>query len=150
MDAKSEQARWTSYRSKYRGAIPRTTKPTGIYNCHGFVFAASRTGIERGSDVRAILHDDGYVKITPARSLAGDVVLYIADDGDVAHSAILVKPEHESVSGYAIVVSKWGPFTEWIHDLPLCPYNSTNVEYWRIDERPRRTIIEIAQCLLQP
>src|ERR1700722_6874108 len=79
MDAKSEQARWTSYRSKYRGAIPRTTKPTGIYNCHGFVFAASRTGIERGSDVRAILHDDGYVKITPARSLAGDVVLYIAD-----------------------------------------------------------------------
>jgi hypothetical protein len=145
MDAMAAEARWETYRRRFPPprAYPRTTEPTGIYNCHGFVFAASRTGIDYGSDVRMILKDDGYVQVTPAKSLPGDVVLYVAN-GDVEHSAILVTPEHLSVSTQAVVMSKWGPFTEWVHDVTLCPYDATNIEYWRIDTRPR-PIIEIAR-----
>ncbi len=146
MDAMTAANCWESYVRKYPPprAYPRTTQPTGIYNCHGFVFAASRTGIDSGRDVRMIIEADGYVSVTPAKALPGDIVLYIAEDGDVEHSAILITPEHKSLTNQAQVVSKWGPFTEWVHDVNMCPYNASNIEYWRIDDRPR-PMIEMAR-----
>jgi hypothetical protein len=129
-------AQITRYKAKYRGAVSRTTIATGVYNCHGLVFGASRTGIH-GRDVRMILHDDGYVPVSENDSLAGDVVLYVAQDGDVEHSAVLITPRARSASAFAVVHSKWGDLSEWVHDLPLCPYDFSNVEYWRINAMPR-------------
>jgi hypothetical protein len=132
-----EKARRNSFALKYKGAIPRTTKPTSIYNCHGLVLGARRTGIEK--DIREILKDDGYVQIqSETNTLAGDIVLYVSQGGEVDHSAILVKPGYESMSAQGLVVSKWGSFIEYVHDIPLCPYFSdANIEFWRLDERPR-------------
>jgi hypothetical protein len=149
IDYGSTAARLETYGRLYRGAIPRTKTPTGVYNCHGFVFASGRTGIDAGKDVRMILNDDGFVKIAPEQSLPGDVVLYVADDGDVEHSAVLVTPARDSLSRWPVVVSKWGNFTEYVHDLHLCPYNAMSVEYWRIEERPRIPQPARPQCLIQ-
>jgi hypothetical protein len=141
-------SRRASYKRRFLGAEPRTTDPTGVYNCHGFVFGAGRTGIE-GGDVRMILEDDGYTRVNIEQTMPGDVVLYIAEDGDIEHSAILVRPAHKSLSGHAIVVSKWGNFTEYVHDLPLCPYSATNVEYWRLSGRPRpKQFKKESRCLI--
>ena len=138
--------RLASYKRRYQGAEQRTADPTGIYNCHGFVFGAGRTGIE-GRDVRMILEDDGYMRVRAEQAMPGDVVLYIAADGDVEHSAILVLPAHKSLSTHAVVASKWGNFTEYVHDLPLCPYSAANVEYWRLSGQPKQ-LQEESRCLI--
>ena len=150
MDYGDMISRRQRYTRLYRegAASERTTTPTGIYNCHGFVFASARTGID-GRDVRMILHDDGYTRVdNPEDTQPGDVVLYVGSRGDVEHSGILVKPARESLSSFAVIVSKWGNFTEWVHDLLACPYDASQVEYWRITQRPRKP--QPAPCLIQP
>src|SRR5438309_3982717 len=97
MDYGSTEARWDRHKKQFPSATARTKKPTGVYNCHGFIFGAGRTGIDDPQDVRMILNDDGYVRIDAARSLEGDVVLYVGEDGDVEHSAILVVPGHKAM-----------------------------------------------------
>lgn len=137
MDYGDVQAKWALYQKRFPGALPRTREPTGVYNCHGYVFASGRTGIDHGRDVRMILEDDGYVKIDQVNAMPGDVVLYIGPDGDVDHSALLVQTAAQSVTAIAVVVSKWGNFVEFMHSLSQCPYESENVEYWRLGKRPQ-------------
>jgi hypothetical protein len=139
MDYGQQAARWTRFKEQYKGAKERSTYVTGIYNCHGFVFAAGRTGITHGRDVRKILNDDGYQRImNVSETLEGDVVLYVSEDGDVEHSGILVLPLAKSASGFPVVVSKWGDFVEYVHELYQCPYSDVvAIEYWRIMQRPR-------------
>jgi hypothetical protein len=149
MDFGDVNARRKWYEAQYPSAVARTTEPTGVYNCHGFVFASGRTGIDYGRDVRMILEDDGYVKISPADTLPGDVVLYVGPDGEVDHSALLVQLASPPRSLFAIVVSKWGNFTEYMHELHQCPYNSSNIEYWRIKKKPKQDRLGRIACLIQ-
>jgi hypothetical protein len=131
------QSRSTAFDAKYPSAKPRPGTPTGLYNCHGRVFGAGRTGIAQTAAIRQILADE-YVKIERAGTLAGDIVLYIAETGDIEHSAVLIEPGRESITRFDRVFSKWGNFLEFVHELHACPYDSTAVEYWRIDPSPRR------------
>jgi hypothetical protein len=149
MDFGDVQAQLSKYLGLYPGAKPRSLNATGIYNCHGFVFASGRTGIDHGRDVRMILHDDGYVKVDAAKAMSGDIVLYVAPDGDVPHSAVLVTTANESLTGFPVVVSKWGSFIEFVHDVPHCPYDSSNIEYWRLGRRPESRKKVTVSCAIQ-
>ena len=72
-------------------AIKRT-KPSGIYNCHGMIFASRRCSILDTQDVLNILEvDDNYQEIVDIKkTLPGDIVIYYAD-GDVQHSGMVIE-----------------------------------------------------------
>ncbi len=116
----------------------RTTFPTNLYNCHGLVFAGRRTKIPDDADLRAILKDDQYRRITELNDvLPGDVVLYLVG-GTIDHTGIVVHvvpfPLHPKIT----VVSKWAQATEMIHDVFDCPYAKqadVTYEYWRMELR---------------
>ncbi len=149
VDFGDAQAQRAKFRKEFPDALPRTTEPTSIYNCHGFVFAAGRTGIDSSRDVRMILSDDGYVKMEPDRALPGDVVLYVSPTGDVEHSAVLVQTADQTITRFPYVVSKWGNFTEYVHAISNCPYDATHIEYWRLGRRPIPQETEPDKCLIQ-
>ncbi len=89
--------------------------------------------------VRRILEDDGYKQIRQDKVRAGDIIVYIVD-GDIEHSGIVVEAPQPSNLNQAIVVSKWGPFTEVQHPYHQCPYDSSIVEYYRIGACADETI----------
>ena len=122
-----------AYLQDFPNNIERTMTPTGVYNCHGLLFASRRTQID-GKSIRPILHDDKYIRINRKDDVKiGDIVLFVAPDGDIEHSAIVVVPPSESITGMPKVFSKWGPFTEFIHYANFSPYDVTNLEYWRVE-----------------
>ena len=112
-----------SFKKKYPSMIERTSSPTGMYNCHGMVFAARRTQIIDAQTIRDILADDGYKKIPSNSVLPGDIVLYLSPDGDIEHSGIVVAKPEASLVGQPMVISKWGPFTEVLHPAYQSPYD---------------------------
>lgn len=79
--------------------------------------------------MRRILSEDDYRIIAVNDVEPGDIAVYYLN-GDVEHSGVVV-----SVSGLKvpIVLSKWGDLHEVIHQVPLCPYDSTMVVYYRIE-----------------
>lgn len=121
------------YKNRYPAMVERTTSPTSIYNCHGMVFGSRRTQIDESTSVRKILEDDGYKKVSPENVMAGDVIIYIVN-GDIEHSGIVVHPPIPENFNQAIIISKWGPFTEVLHPVHQSPYDSTTIEYYRIDK----------------
>lgn len=127
------RTRLDSFRRRFPSASPRNTRPTGIYNCHGRVFAASRTGIYETAALRLILRDDGYRRVLAHQTQPGDIVLYVDESGDIEHSAILITPARNNLTQLDQVVSKWGNFLEYVHELPICPYDYAAIEFWRID-----------------
>src|SRR5690242_18488233 len=62
-------------------AIERT-KPSPLYNCHGFTFACRRTRVETNLSIQTILMDDKYEEVRLEHVLAGDIVIYYSDEGD--------------------------------------------------------------------
>jgi hypothetical protein len=90
--------------------------PTGIYNCHGMVFASRRTQIHESSEINKILMEDGYVEIKNDKDvLPGDIVLYLdLESGDILHSAIVIIKPSENM-GNPYVLSKWGKWREVLH-----------------------------------
>ena len=113
--------------------IEVTRMPTGVYNCHGLIFASRRTNI-LGNDVRAILNDDKYKKrLTQADVRPGDVVLFVAPDGDIEHSAIVLVPPSPQNAGIPTVYGKWGQFIEYAHPANLSEYRVDNLEYYRVE-----------------
>ena len=111
--------------------------PSPIYNCHGMSFASRRTNIDRATEIRMIINDDGYDKINIKETLPGDIVLYVKkDDGDIIHSGFLVNCEHpEGNISNIWVVSKWGKFKEVIHHLFDCPYKNCEAEFYRLTHK---------------
>lgn len=111
------------------------SSPSPVYNCHGMSFACRRTNVDRSVDIRNILNDDQYHKITLKSTLPGDLVLYInLEDGDIVHSGTIVGCKHEEGNISQIsVVSKWGKFREVVHDLNDCPYKQFGKEFYRIN-----------------
>jgi hypothetical protein len=103
------------------GIVFRTDGVTGIYNCHGLVFASRRTQIVDGVH-QLVLADDRYVEMTRANALAGDVIVYWGPDGDWIHSGLVVERPSEATMWVARVCSKWGAGPEVLHPETLCPY----------------------------
>jgi hypothetical protein len=77
--------------------------------------------------VRQILKEDEYTKISEREILPGDVALYVASNGDVEHSGVVV----EMTSVGPRILSKWGNCQEVIHMVGDCPYPGATMEYWR-------------------
>ena len=117
------------HRVTYQNVVHRRTQPTRRYNCHGLTFGSRRTRIWNAEAVRRILSEDDYRIIAVNDVEPGDIAVYYLN-GDVEHSGVVV-----SVSGLKvpIVLSKWGDLHEVIHQVPLCPYDSTMVVYYRIE-----------------
>ena len=120
---------------QYGQHVTERAPRSGIYNCHGLVFAARRTTIYDAEVVNMILTDDGYVDVQTMDVLAGDIILYLDDDGDVEHSGIVIEPPNKSLLNIATIVSKWGRGWEVIHAANQCPYNYANHQYKRV-KRP--------------
>ena len=116
----------------YPNALKRT-KPSGLYNCHGMTFASRRCFIENSEQIFLILSDDDYIEIDHKNVLPGDIVLYFSKDGDIEHSGIVIeKPEPPFY--IPKIVSKWATHAEFIHYANDCPYEKTNIKYFRIVE----------------
>jgi hypothetical protein len=105
-------------RARFPHAVARSDA-SGIYNCHGLVFASRRTSIFP-EDIHKIPEDDGYRPIDERDVLAGDVVLYLNADGDIEHSGIVIRKPELRIPW---VVSKWGDGEEFVHPTLTCPYN---------------------------
>ena len=126
-----EQSQFAVYDKWQEGRVLRAG-PTGQYNCHGLSFATRRTGIYDRTEVEKILHEDGYREIHPSKALPGDVILYLAEDGDAEHSGLVVSAPDKLMLGVPQVISKWGKYSEFIHWANQCPYSFANSKYYRI------------------
>ncbi len=111
--------------------VRKRTEPNPIYNCHGLTFASRRTQIFQSSDIQIILKEDGYTEIDKSSVLAGDVIVYFDPNGDAEHSGIVVAVLDGPLKSLSIV-SKWGKYRELIHSEYDCPYNLTNIKYYRV------------------
>jgi len=104
--------------------------PSQLYNCHGMTFANRRTGIYENKVISTILNDDSYIEVNSLSILPGDIVIYFSNDGDAEHSGIILQcPSGQEIA--PIVLSKWGSSFEVIHSLYLCPYDLSNIKYYR-------------------
>lgn len=104
--------------------------PSQTYNCHGMTFANRRTGIYENEIISRILNDDSYIEIKRKDIMPGDIVLYFSQDGDAEHSGVILQcPSHQEIAPK--ILSKWGSSFEVIHSLYLCPYEKSNIKYYR-------------------
>lgn len=117
---------------KYKGKVTFRSDNSSIFNCHGMVFAARRTNIDDSNEVRKILDEDDYEEVSLKDVLPGDIVAYIALNGNIDHSAIVIELPSEETVNMPLVVSKWGRFREAIHVLHQCPYPVPEHKYFRI------------------
>jgi hypothetical protein len=134
MSAVTENNEKARNKSMYGKALVQVTDtPTAAYNCHGLVFASRRTNVH-GNDVRMILNGDRYKKrLDPSEVRPGDVVLFVAPDGDIEHSGIVVEPP-SLLNGFVPVVhGKWGKFLEYAHPANASAYKPDHLEYYRVD-----------------
>ncbi len=106
---------------------------TGKYNCVGMVFASRRTWIDT-DDVQQILEEDEY-RLLPGlfeKADIGDVVVY-KESGKIEHVGIIIeKRENPAKAMVSIkILSKWGPWAEYIHDPEdVLPSFGKPVEVW--------------------
>ena len=126
-----------SYKKKFPRAIHRHGSASLHYNCHGLTFASRRTEISNSEALRKILVDDDYLQISRDTVLAGDIVLYVENDGDICHSGIVihVPPSDAALINKLagiVVLSKWGAAHEVIHEISECPYLNTQKEFHRV------------------
>jgi hypothetical protein len=114
---------------KYPRIVKRVNK-NNTYNCHGLVFASRRTNIDDPDEVKKIINEDNYQIIDKKSVLPGDIIIY-KKEGDSEHSGIVVgKPEEPFY--IPLILSKWGQMGEYIHMANNCPYDFSNVCYYRI------------------
>lgn len=124
-----EKAYFKDLEKKWGNHHGERCSPTPRYNCHGLTFASRRTGIFDSQTVRQILREDGYIEVSPANLMLGDVIVYFAEDGDVEHSGLVV--ELPGILGVPKVCSKWGKYSELIHWANQCPYSFAQAKYYR-------------------
>lgn len=107
-------------------------EPSPLYNCHGLTFGSRRTRIWDTEELRKILREDDYIEVDRLNALPGDVLLYLAMDGDIEHSAVVLSRPAESDFGIPLVLSKWGHYKELIHVASRCPYDYQHAKYYRL------------------
>lgn len=119
-----------AHERKYTGASHRPVGPSGIYNCHGLTFGSRRTAISDPSEILKIIEEDDYVEVRYREVLTGDIAIYFKD-GDVEHSGVVVG---KTEAGHPRILSKWGKLHEVVHLVEECPYDASDVKYFRIVE----------------
>lgn len=93
------------------------------YNCHGWTFTGGRYLLV-GADVKLILEDNGYSRVTSPS--VGDVIVYRNEKGDVEHSGIVKFIDEQ---GQPLVESKWAVQGRFLH-YPA-DYDGAVIEYYR-------------------
>jgi hypothetical protein len=85
-----------------------------------------------------ILVEDDYKEVPIRDVRPGDVAIYYSTrqlpgsiPGDIEHSGLVI--ERTPLGGIRIL-SKWGFGDEWVHFVSDCPYDSTGVRYYRIND----------------
>lgn len=127
----SYSRQWKKLEEKYKDKVDFRSSISGIYNCFGLVFASRRTNIDK--DIDEIIEDDDYREVGLSQVRAGDIVLYRNPDSkSVEHAGIVVEVKRDKIT-IVNVVSKWGPGREAVHPVRLCPYQETEIEYYRIE-----------------
>ena len=115
-----EKNTWAALKAQYSPpGFQCRTELNPVYNCHGLTFASRRTWIDDSSMIRNIIEDDCYELIKENDALPGDVVIYVADDGDVEHSGVVVRAKH--ALELPLVCSKWGKGGEVVHPVHKSP-----------------------------
>lgn len=117
------------YKRLYPNAVLRSI--TAVYNCVGLPFASRRTCIEPDF-TSMILIEDGYVELSnQAQAKIGDIVVYKHGD-EVSHVGIVLEiRDAVSLARQLFVLSKWGPFGEYIHPIDeVPPLFGRPAEYW--------------------
>lgn len=104
---------------------------SAIYNCHGLTFANRRTSIYYTEEIFKILLEDNYQEISACGTLPGDIIIYIAKNGDVEHSGLVISEPDQQLK-IPLVLSKWGKYKEAIHYATNCPYDKTRIKYYRV------------------
>lgn len=117
---------------EYGQTTIRRLQISGQYNCHGLTFASRRTGIHDSEMVELILREDKYVEIPVAQVLAGDIILYFGKNNNIEHSGVVVEPPSKASLSIAKIFSKWGKYSERVHFMNNCPYDSSLVKYYRV------------------
>ena len=111
----------------------QTRSITATYNCVGMALASRRTWVDP-DQVPLILSDDGYTQLaTEAEARVGDLVLYKDASGQIRHIGVVIQ-RIENIASATVgvkILSKWGPWAEFVHD-PRDVYMSwgTPSEYW--------------------
>jgi hypothetical protein len=106
-------------------------KATNVYNCHGLTFASRRTCILEEKVVNLVLSDDGYHRIPPQDTLPGDIVLYYErEKHELAHSGVVVRAEPLGGTRVITILSKWGRYGEYLHELRSHPYPTATKLYF--------------------
>jgi hypothetical protein len=117
-----------SYRKNFQNGNHRPTNATRRYNCHGLTFASRRTWIWKAETIQQILREDDYTEVELKDVMPGDVVVYY-NSGDTEHSGVVINVNKLKVP---IILSKWGPCHEVIHQLAECPYDAQKIIFYRI------------------
>lgn len=127
-----EQSQFGDLDRRFGTSTIARCESTALYNCHGMTFASRRTGIFDSDVLQRILADDKYVELQTKDVLPGDVLLYVSDDGDIEHSAVVVESPSAERLGIPRVVSKWGKYREVLHWANDCPYSFAGARYFRV------------------
>jgi hypothetical protein len=110
----------------------RLQPPTGLYNCHGLVFASRRSNVPAAGDdldITQLLRADGYERVLGPRP--GDVVAYVDPRGDIEHTGFVSTVEQLGSTPVVHVWSAWGGLGEFRHRVDQTPYSRT-IQYWRL------------------
>ena len=94
--------------------LKQLLKPQPLANCHGWVFAGGRYGIEH-LHIRDILKDNDYAIVQEPQD--ADLAVY-TKDGEITHSGIV----RIDSSGQLMVEGKLGPFSVFLHPTEAPPF----------------------------
>jgi hypothetical protein len=126
------ERRFLSNTKQDASRLERLVESDPSANCHGWVFAEGRFGIEE-FHVQSILEDQGYFVVQEPR--AGDVVTFDRR-GKLMHSGIVTGRDCE---GKVLIESKWGPFGVYLHGPAAHPFHQACTFYRR--ERSGRALV---------
>lgn len=126
------EAQMLKFREKHLGIIVRPNTITGIYNCHGMTFASRRTGIDMVHG--HIIEEDNYVQLDNSAILPGDIVAYVSENGDIEHTGMVLSISENKNIMDTFILSKWGDGSEVIHALYNCPYEKSNIKFYRCEK----------------
>ena len=99
--------------------MARLRSATAVYDCMGLVFAARRTSVAT-DQLRLILEEDGYSRVTEENVDIGDLVVY--SRGRMPDHIGLVSSIRSMPAGNVInVLSKWGASPEYEHPIYHVP-----------------------------